>query len=88
MVSIKKFLRDFVVLVDAIFVFGGWLWCHAVWSDDFYALAWKESDVEASLASPPDRLFSVGHVYHRYHITDLQKHKQDWSNYKVWSLTQ
>ena len=76
MVSIKKFLRDFVVLVDAIFVFGGWLWCHAVWSDDFYALAWKESDVEASLASPPDRLFSVGHVYHRYHITDLQKQKQ------------
>ena len=73
MVSIKKFWGDFVVLVDAILVFGG---CHAVWSDDFYALAWKESDVEASLASPPNRLFSVGHVYHRYHITDLQKQKQ------------
>ena len=44
-----------------------------VWADDFDALAREEPDVESPLATPPNRLFGVGHIYHRYYITNLKR---------------
>jgi hypothetical protein len=41
-------------------------------SYDCHALAREETDLEASLASPPHRFFWRRHVNHRYHISHLQ----------------
>ena len=46
--------------------------------DDLNALAREESDLEATLPSPPDRLVGAWHVDHGDHVANLGKETLIW----------
>ena len=46
--------------------------------DDLNALTREESDLEASLPSPPDRLVGAWHVDHGDHVANLGKETLVW----------
>ena len=46
------------------------MFCGDFVPDHLDVLAWKESDLESTFASPPGGLIRGGHVNHRYHVTN------------------
>ena len=53
-------------------------WIHSRWyslADQLNTLTWEEANLKPILTPPPRRVFRRGHVYYRYHVTDLKRAK-------------